>query len=79
MTKLLDKAVAKARSLPDRAQDELALAMLNIADQLEEPEDEPVALDAETRAAILDGLAEVERGEYVTEEEMAELWKRFGA
>jgi predicted transcriptional regulator len=34
--------------------------------------------DDEEWAAIEEGLAQVERGEYATDEEMSAVWKRFG-
>ncbi len=48
MTKLLDRALAKARQLPDDAQDALAIALRSMADA----ESPIVAMDEETRAAI---------------------------
>ena len=41
--------------------------------------DEPVGLDEDTLAAIEEGLAQVERGEVVSEEKMAEFFRRHGA
>ena len=35
--------------------------------------------DDEEWAAIEEGLAQVERGEFATDEEMSAVWKRFGA
>ena len=72
MTKLLDKAIERVRKLPPDAQDELAIALFTMAD------DVPEELDDETRAAIRQGLAEAERGEFATPEEMEALWRRFG-
>jgi len=74
MTKLLEKAIERARSLPDEDQDALAMAMLTIAEDsaLVEP------LDDETRAAIRRGLDEVRRGALASDEEVAALWRRYG-
>jgi predicted transcriptional regulator len=74
MTKLLEKAIERARALPDEEQDALALTMLTIAEQpaLDEP------LDDDTRAAIRRGLAEARRGALASEEEVAALWRRYG-
>jgi predicted transcriptional regulator len=74
MTKLLDEAIAKVRSLPDDEQDALALAMLSMTDS----DASAVPLDDETRAAIREGLAQAERGEFVPDEIVAESNKRHG-
>jgi len=72
MTKLLDQAIARARTLPDDDQDAVALAILSMADTMIEP------LDDETRAAIREGLEQARRGEFVPDEEIEALWKRHG-
>jgi predicted transcriptional regulator len=72
MTKLLEQAIAKARTLPDEDQDALALVILTDLDAVIEP------LDEETRAAIREGLEQARRGEFVPDEEMAAFWKRHG-
>ena len=73
MTKLLETAIAKVRELPTEEQDEIALAILSMADA-----DRAYPLDAETRAAILEGLEQARRGEFVPDEEIKALWKRHG-
>ena len=74
MTKLLEKAIAKARELPEEDQDAVAIAMLTMTEQ-----GSPILpLDDETRAAIREGLNEARRGEFVPEEEIEALWKRHG-
>ena len=72
MTKLLEKAIERARELSDEEQDALALAILTIAD--DPAIDEP--LDEETRAAIRVGLGEAKRGEFASDEEVQELLHR---
>jgi predicted transcriptional regulator len=72
MTKLLEQAIAKARTLPDEDQDALALVILTDLDAVIEP------LDEETRAAIREGLEQARRGEFVPDEEMDAFWKRHG-
>jgi hypothetical protein len=74
MTKLLEQAIAKVRTLPDDEQDALALAMLSMT----EADAAAVPLDDETRAAIREGLAQAERGEFVPDEIVAESNKRHG-
>ena len=39
---------------------------------------EPFIVPEGHRAAVLEGLQEAERGEFVSDEEMATLWKRCG-
>lgn len=73
MTKLLEDAVTAVRRLPEDAQDAVAeLMMLAISDD-GPPEDIP----AEHLDAVLEGLAQAERGEFVSEERVAEAWRRF--
>jgi hypothetical protein len=75
MTKLLEKAIERARALPDDVQDAVALALMAMTDTSEKPEE----LDEETRTAIRQGLDDARRGDFATAEEMAALWRRFGA
>jgi hypothetical protein len=70
MTKLLEKAIAKARALPDEDQDSIAVMLLSMT------ENDPV--DDETRAAILEGLGQARRGEFVSDADIDSLWKRHG-
>ncbi len=73
MTKLLEKAIEKARELPAEDQDAVAVAVLSMAE-----ETPVIALDDETRAAIREGLEQARRGEFVPDEEIEALWKRHG-
>jgi len=59
MTKILDKAIAKARALPAEDQDVLGAVMLAFA---EEEFARIGQLDDETRAAIREGLEQAQRG-----------------
>jgi predicted transcriptional regulator len=72
MTKLLDQAIAQVRSLPERDQDDTA-EMLLWAIQMRAA---PVPLDAETNAAIDEGLAQARRSEFASDAEIDALWKR---
>jgi hypothetical protein len=74
MTKLLEQAIAKVRELPDSDQDEAAEVLLSVVSKFREP----VRLDDETRAAIREGSEQARRGEFVSDEEMAEFFKRHG-
>jgi predicted transcriptional regulator len=74
MTKLLERAIAKVRELPAEDQDTVAVAVLSMTG-----EDMPVvSLDDETRGAVLEGLAQAERGEFVPDEVVAEANERHG-
>ena len=57
MTKLLDQAIAKVRSLPEADQDEAAEVLLWTI----ETHRAPMPLDDDTRAAIDEGLAQAQR------------------
>jgi len=74
MTKLLEDAFAKARTLPEDEQDEAAEILLSLISK----QHEPIPLDEETRAAIREGLEQAQRGEFVSDEEMAAFFKRHG-
>ena len=74
MTKLLEKAIAKARELPDEAQDSIASMVLSMTDETWEAESD----DEQTRAAVLEGLQQARRGEFVPDAEIDALWKRHG-
>jgi predicted transcriptional regulator len=74
MTKLLERAIEKVRDLPADDQDALASAILSITGE----DMAVVHLDAETRAAVEEGLAQAERGEFVPDEVLAEADKRRG-
>jgi hypothetical protein len=74
MTTLLDQAIEKIRALPEPEQDEAAeFLLLFLSKYLE-----PLHLDDETRAAIQKGLEQADRGEFASDAEMAELFKRHG-
>lgn len=72
MTKLLEKAIAKVRELPAEEQDAYAAALLSMTGE----EMPVVRLDDETRAAVLEGLTQAERGEFVPDDVVAEADKR---
>jgi len=74
MTKLLQKALEKLSALPDERQDELAQMLILVA----EKEQEPYVLTPEERAAVEEGLAEIERGELATDEDVATMYARYG-
>jgi recombinational DNA repair protein RecR len=74
MTKLLEQAIEKIRQLPDAEQDEAAEMLLSVLSK----RNESVQLDADTLAAVREGSEQARRGEFVSDEEMAEFFKRHG-
>ncbi len=74
MTKMLEEAIKKVRELPEAEQNEAAEMLLSVAAK----SDEPVRLDDETRAAVREGLQQAQRGEFVSDEDMAAFFRRHG-
>ena len=74
MTKLLEQAIAKVRELPAEDQDALAVALLSLAGETTAV----VELDEDTRSAVEEGLAQARRGEFVSDEDLAEADARLG-
>ena len=73
MTKLFDQAVIAARRLPDAMQDEIARLVLHLSQRSDEPEE----IDPAHLPAVLEGLAQVERGEFATEAELEAAFRGF--
>jgi predicted transcriptional regulator len=74
MTKVLEDAIEKVRRLPEDRQAYAA----EILEQIAAAGSEPFVVPQSHRVAVLQGLSEAERGEYVSDEEMAALWKKCG-
>ncbi|MCW5743513.1 MAG: hypothetical protein KIT67_25440 [Alphaproteobacteria bacterium] len=74
MTKLLEQAVDALRRLSPDAQDAYARALLEIL-----PSGEVYKLTSEDRVAIEVSRAQMRRGEFVSEREMEEFWRGYGA
>lgn len=74
MTKLLQKAVEKLSALPEEKQDELARMLIDVAEQDLEPYD----FTSSERVAVAEGMAQADRGEFASDEQVAGLWRRFG-
>jgi hypothetical protein len=68
----LDKALEAVRQLPPETQDEIALAMLNLADEREPEEIDPVHL-----ADVLESLAQAKRREFAADTEIEAAFRRF--
>jgi predicted transcriptional regulator len=73
MTKLLEKALEAVRQLPAESQDEIARAMLHLA----QTDDEPEQIDPAHLSAVLEGLAQAKRGEFASDEEVEAAFRRF--
>jgi hypothetical protein len=73
MTRLLETAVEKVRALPDAEQDALARLLLDLVG-VEQP---PVTLTPEEQADLAEALAEADRGDFATEDEMRALWAKY--
>ncbi len=74
MTKLLDKALERVRSWSRDRQDDAARLLLAM-----DPHDaEPYKLTPQERDEIDAALAEADRGELASDDEVAALFKRFG-
>ena len=74
MTRLLQEAVAVVSALPDDVQNEFAAILLQMAG-VEQP---PIQLTAEEEADLDASLAEAERGEFATDEEVRAIWAKYG-
>ncbi len=75
MTKLLDEAIAEIRKLPEVDQDRAAELLLALA---HEPDD--YQLTPEQVERVKDTLRRIDDGTmgFVSEEEMAAVWTRYG-
>lgn len=74
MTRLLEQAIEAVRQLSDEEQDRLARTIMEIVGEVGE---DVYVLSEEEREAIEVGLAEVERGEFATEEEIKALFAKY--
>jgi hypothetical protein len=73
MTKLLEEGIEAVLSLPPDRQDMVGQLLLSIATT--EPE---YGLTLEQLDDVKLAIAEADRGEFVTDEDMAETWKKLG-
>lgn len=72
MTKLLEQALEAVRRLPADSQDEIARAMLYLADR-----GEPEPVDPAHLNAVLEGLVQAKRREFASDEEIEAAFRRF--
>ena len=74
MTTILEDAIEKVRRLPDDRQAYVA----GVLEQIASGGGGLFVVPDEHRASVLERLAEAECGEFVSDHEMAALWKKFG-
>ena len=72
MIKVLEDATEKVRRLPEDQQAYVA----EILEWIAAAGSDLFVVPESHRAAVLEGLAAAERSEYVSDEEMASLWKK---
>ena len=73
MTKLLEQAIKAVRRLPPDSQDEIARTILHLAGSEVEAE----SVDPAHLAAVLEGLAQAQRREFATDDEVEAAFRRF--
>jgi hypothetical protein len=73
MTDLMDKALARVQAWPSARQNEAAELLL----ALDEMGTDPVDVDAETMAAIDEGLADIEAGRLADPADVEAVFARF--
>ena len=74
MTKMMKEAIAVLHELPEERQETIARAILDYASH-----DEGVYhLTEDERAEVRAGLAEIERGEIASDDEVRAVYKRIG-
>jgi hypothetical protein len=73
VTKLLEQALEAVLQLPPDSQNEIARAMLSLADNDGEPED----IDPAHLPAVLEGLAQARRREFASDAEIEAAFRRF--
>jgi len=73
MTKLLDQALKAVRRLPADAQDEIARAIIRLA----EGDSDLEAIAPTDLPAVLEGLAQAERRDLASDSEIEAAFRRF--
>jgi hypothetical protein len=73
MTELLERAVEAVRQLPPEAQDEIARAMLRLAD--DDGEAEPI--DPADLSVVLEGLAQANQREFASRADVEAAFRHF--
>lgn len=73
MTRLFLKGIEAVQSLPPERQDLAGEMLLMLAEQ------RAYDLSPEQRADLELSIAEADRGEFASDEDVAAMWKKFGA
>jgi predicted transcriptional regulator len=74
MSKSTEELIRRIEALPEDEQDEVA----EVVREIECRRRGIYEMNAEEEAAVREGLAELDRGKWVSEEEMRAFWKRCG-
>ena len=74
MTRVLEDAIEKVRKLPEDRQAYVA----EVLEQIAAAGSDPFTVPEDHRAAVLEGLEQAERSDFVSDDEMAALWKKCG-
>ena len=74
MTKIMQEAIEVLRELPEERQDTIARAILDFASH----DDGVYHLTDDERAEVRSGLAEIDRGEIASDEEVRATYQRIG-
>jgi hypothetical protein len=74
MNSTLQRLLPAIELWPEEDQEALAEA----AREIEAMRTSLYSMSAEEEAAVAEGLAQAERGEFASNEQIAEVWKRFG-
>jgi hypothetical protein len=74
MTKVLEDAIEKVRKLPEERQAYAA----ELLEQIAAGGGDVFTVPDEHREAILEGLEQADRREFMNDDEMAALWKKCG-
>lgn len=75
ITKRLEQAVQAASAMPEAQQELLATEMM---ERIQDLSQSPYQLSPEERAELEAALAEADRGDFATDEEVAAMWRRHG-
>ncbi len=73
MTKLLERAMERAQAQPAAVQDEIARLVLAYSSE----DDEVLALTPVEEADLLEARAEMERGEFATDDEVSAAFFKY--
>ena len=74
MTELLDRAVASLQALPPDAQDDVARLLLQWVGE----EQALVQLTAKEEASFVESLAQADRREFASDEDVQAIWAKHG-